>query len=140
MEFAIASFIGFILTCWGIILFIKTLVFVNNSVVTDGKIVNPILYKRGSYERREDYYHPIIEFTTQSGEAVSFQSAVVEDSSTYSIGDKLRTRYSKSDPENARINEHLAIWWRVYSALFFGILMLGAGIAFEYVIPHLIYG
>ena len=85
--------------------------FLQNSFKTEADIVSYKIVK-GSRHRSSsrnlsavEYYQPIFKFKDQNNKIIEVKSNVGDGNSrSYAIGTKIEIRYSKENPENAKVN------------------------------------
>lgn len=103
--------VGFILLFLSVKMFYSQNRFLQNSVKTEAEIVSYKIVK-GSQHRSSsrnlsavEYYQPIFKFKNQNNKMIEVKSNVGDGNSRpYAIGTKIEIRYSKENPENAKVN------------------------------------
>lgn len=88
--------------------FLNTLNLLSNSHKTLGKIVgiNEERQSKGGY-----MYSPLIKYKSGTGDEYVYSSATKTGYSSYKIGQEVELIYDKNNPQNARINSILDIWF-----------------------------
>lgn len=75
-------------------------------------------------------YRPVVQFTSQNGQAIEFVSSIGSNPPSYSKGQKVEVLYHPTDPQNAKISGFFPLWG---SSVFLGgmggvFFLIGAGI------------
>ena len=74
---------------------------------------------------------PVIEYTTQAGQVVKFESSMSDNSA--SVGQSVEVLYLEEDPYEVVINNSFDIWFLVWFAGFFALIFGGMGVVFVWV-------
>jgi len=98
--------------------------FKNAASLTQGKVVDYI--KRRSNDGTT--YAPVIEFVTEKNTTVEFTSSSSSSYRSYSIGDKIDVLYLENNPNNARINSFMSLWFLPIILGFIGSVFFGIGL------------
>lgn len=91
-----------------IIILLNTLNLLSNSYKTLGKItgINEERQSKGGY-----MYSPVIKYKSDTGDEYVYSSATKTGYSSYKIGQEVELIYDKNNPQNARVNSILDIWF-----------------------------
>lgn len=80
--------------------------FLRNSDVTTGVVVA----LGESRDQDETSYSPTVRFRTAAGREVTFQSGTGSGKASWSIGDSIRVRYRRDQPDSAEVSSFAALW------------------------------
>jgi hypothetical protein len=100
-------------------------VFLRNADVTTGVIV-------ALGERRDEdetSYFPKVRFRTAAGREVTFESGAGSGQESWRIGNSIKVRYQRDQPENAEVGSFAALWGLPLLFAVLGIAFLFVGIA-----------
>ena len=116
----------------------NTLSLIFNGVTAQGRVVDLHVSTMESRSRSDlgynsswvtSYlYHPIVEFTDQSGKSVSFVSPMNFGEKSFSSGDQVEIVYPPNNPEEAWINNTRSFWLWPFVFLIFGGFSFGIGL------------
>jgi Protein of unknown function (DUF3592) len=82
--------------------------FLAQSVLAEGRVVGFRRQREGGSER--DSFFPQIEFHTQAGHPVRFESETGSESPSLCVGDVVRVRYRADAPNEAELDEIFTLW------------------------------
>lgn len=109
--FAVFGIIGCLLLMVAVFLIIKQSAFVNHSQKTTGTVIgNAVSYSNDSNGNSSRYYHAVVVFADQSGQAIKFQSTLGSGSPSYQVGETVEVLYDPDKPNDAEINSFISIW------------------------------
>lgn len=81
--------------------------FIANSVSTTGTVLR--------YNEHEDddgtTYHPVVQFATDRGEEITFESSTGSSFRPYREGQEIKVRYDPAKPRHAEINTVMDLWF-----------------------------
>lgn len=108
-------------------LYRSTEAFLATSMKAEGSVVALVT----SRSNDSTTYRPVVQFTTQDGQAVEFTSSSGSNPPSYNKGERVEVLYSPTAPQEAKINGFFSLWG---GAVILGILggvffLIGAGIA-----------
>jgi hypothetical protein len=86
--------------------FIKNYDLIQHSTKTIGYVRNNIRHQ----SRKSTHYSPLIEFKTADGQTHTFESSFSSNPAKYSVDQPVEIIYNTSSPQNAEINNPLALW------------------------------
>jgi len=72
-------------------------------------------------------YHPHVRFVTAKGEPVEFTSSIGSNPAGFDIGEHVTILYDPSDPQDARIDSFVQLWFGPLFAGVFGLVLATAG-------------
>lgn len=99
--------LGIVLLVMAAYLFWSTKLFISRAMVTQGVVVENVRnYSDDSYT-----YSPVIQFNTEDGRNVEFKSKMGSSSPTYSVGEKVEIFYEPNEPEHAKINSFMSLYF-----------------------------
>ena len=98
--------------------------FMRESVATQG-MVTGLVTSSGS--EGGVVYHPVVQYTTQSGQMVQFQESVGSSPPRFQPGQTVPVRYIPSDPQRARIPGWFSSWFLTGFFLLFAVTFGGVG-------------
>ncbi len=99
--------------------------FLNSSSIADGKVVEII---QGKSSDGNATYRPKISFVDQTGQEITFVSELTSNVFTYGIGEEVSVLYDKHNPQSAKINTFIQIWFAALIPLVIGLISFLAGL------------
>ena len=93
-----------------------------------GKVVD--LVKRVFNAGSAGVYCPVVEFTTDSGEAVRFESDFGTMPASHQVGQSVAVRYDTADPQKAEVDSATSRWLVPGCMILMGLGFLGMGVTF----------
>lgn len=84
-------------------------------------IVTAIPFHSSSDGDSGGVYYPVIEFTADNGQAVEYHSTSGSNPPEFRVGEKVNIFYDPADPQNAKIDSFLDLW-------FIGVIFSGIGL------------
>lgn len=93
--------------------YIETSRFVQSSAQTTGVVTN--------LQHRADLYYPVIRFRDANFEKHFIHSSTGSSTPYYELGETVRVYYSKSNPDDARIDSFWDLWFLVWFLALFGV-------------------
>ncbi|RKS87595.1 uncharacterized protein DUF3592 [Orbus hercynius] len=130
-SFLLILALGILLLAATVYLFMQQWSFVNNSQQTVASVIDyHSSFSSSTKGENKRYYYPILTFTDQTGQTVTFKSNVGTVEPSYQIGEHIEILYNPAEPDNAAVNNFMAIWGGVIALGLFGIILFGAGIIF----------
>ena len=82
--------------------------FLAQSLVAEGRVAGFRQQRAGGSER--DSFFPQIEFHTQAGHPVRFESETGSESPSLCVGDAVRVRYRADAPNEAELDDFFSLW------------------------------
>ena len=113
MVFILGLFlmVGIGLIIGGVCLAFGTWRFIRRSVIISGVVIRMEGYKVQA---------PIVQFTTQEGEVITFTHPVASKPPSYHAGQAIKVRYQPSRPHAAQINSFASLWIMPLAMFFIG--------------------
>ncbi len=118
--------IGILFTATSVILYLSTKSFIEDSEKTTGEVIAIIDVPADLEGSGGVMYAPVIRFTTDRGNTITFQSAHATNPASYREGDKVQVLYDPDDPGTARMHDFMSLWIAPIVSLFLGICLLAA--------------
>jgi hypothetical protein len=119
----LAFFLGLGLLAVAVALVIDTRHDIATAARADG-IVTDLIVDRDS---DGETYHPHVRFVTAKGEPVEFTSSVGSNPAGFDIGEHVTILYDPSDPQGARIDSFVQLWFVPIMVGVFGLVFATAG-------------
>ena len=105
------ALLGIILTPIGIMWWQNVRHFVQTAEKTEGTVIE--LVQRGKN------YSPVVEYTDRFGQRQELRSSIGTNPPRYSVGDKVQILYDQNDPDSAKINHWLPLYFFPFLIFFF---------------------
>jgi len=119
----LAFFLGLALLGVAVFLAIDTRHDIATAVRADGIVTDLIV----DSDSDSDTYHPHVRFVTARGEAVEFTSSVGSNPAGFDIGEHVIVLYDPSNPQDARIDSFVQLWFVPLIVGFFGLVFATPG-------------
>ncbi len=118
--------IGIFLLIWGILVFLNEKQFIFEAIKTTGKVVDFEKKSVGTpgTGNKGPAFFPIVSFTSQDGEVITFTSNSGANYYLYDVGEEVEVVYSSSNPRQAKIYSFLSIWAYPFGLFFLALLFL----------------
>ncbi len=118
--------IGISLLIWGVLVFLDEKQFIFEGIKTNGKIIDFERKSVGTPATRNKgpAFFPIVSFTSQDGELITFISNSGANYYLYDVGEEVGVVYSSSNPRQAKIYSFLSIWAYPFGLFFLALLFL----------------
>lgn len=118
--------IGISLLIWGIFVFLDERQFVFEGIKTTGKVADFEKKYAGTTAtgNKGSAFFPIVSFTSQNGEVVTFTSNSGANYYLYDVGEEVEVIYISSNPRQAKIYSFLSIWAYPFGLFFLALLFL----------------
>lgn len=129
--------LGAIFLLLAVYLGMKKMIFLKNSAVTTGSIVNVNVTKTYPKNKKTGFssssgtrhYTPEISFSAPGGEQITFLSdTTTTNKDKYQTGRSVEVRYDTRDPRRASINSFSEIWTGIIALAVFGLVLLSLGL------------
>jgi hypothetical protein len=122
------SIIGIVLLAFGYSSYTKTRAFIRDAVSAEGAVVAIVPRQRRARIGTTRYYHYRIEYRTETGSIVRFESPEGDSSQEFNVGDKLPVLYLPDEPQQAEINLFSHLWYGFTMLSVIGGSLLGCGL------------
>ena len=116
------SLVGGLLALIGLFLFIRTRIFIDNAQEVKGTVIQ-MVYSRSSSSNSSGGYAPIYQFRTLDGQNIVKQDSLSSNPPRFQVGQEIDVLYESGNPQKARINK----WMNLY---FVPVLLGGMGLIF----------
>jgi hypothetical protein len=93
----------------GIWFYSSTSALLEKAITAQGTVIELRESRRGSSNRRT--YKSIFEFTDNNGKLHTIVPSVAANPPSHEIGEKVEVLYDPNEPQNARINSFLSLWF-----------------------------
>ena len=100
------TLVGIGMLVGALLVYRSTSSFLTEAAKTEGTVVE--LAKSRSSDSTT--YRPVVQFTSQSGQAIEFVSSTGSNPPSYSKGQKVEVLYLPKDPKNAKISGFFSLW------------------------------
>ena len=118
--------IGVLLVAAAIILYMSSENFIEDSQKTTGEVIALVDVPADLEGSGGVMYAPVIRFTTNRGNTMTFQSAHASNPASLEIGDTVEVLYDPNDPGTARVHDFMSLWLAPVISLFLGLCFLAA--------------
>jgi hypothetical protein len=116
------SLVGGLLALIGLFLFIRTRIFIGNAQEVKGTVLQ-LVYSRSSSSSSGGGYAPVYQFRTIDGQSITIQDSLSSNPPGFQVGQEIDVLYESGNPQKARINK----WMNLY---FVPVLLGGMGLIF----------
>ncbi|HEY9653679.1 MAG TPA: DUF3592 domain-containing protein [Coleofasciculaceae cyanobacterium] len=98
-------FLGTIPLVGALIVYRNTNIYLAEAAKAEGTVVKVVR------PPNNDVYYPVVQFTSQNGQTIEFQSSVGSYPPSYSKGQKVEVLYRPTNPQDAQIRNFFSLWW-----------------------------
>ncbi|GAA6623207.1 DUF3592 domain-containing protein [Scytonema sp. NUACC26] len=103
--------IGSLFAAIGIMTGVSTHSFVNTSILTQGTVITLVERLSTDSDGNSSFlYHPVVRFTTNSGEPTIFEAGG-SNPPAFTLGQQVEVRYSPQNPKEASIDSWFELWF-----------------------------
>jgi Protein of unknown function (DUF3592) len=131
------SIIGTVFSVLGIGFFVgsglsfnSTRHFIDNSVSTNGVVIELNKEISSSKKSRSYIYYPVVKFEPKQGEVIEFESNSGSNPPSYKIGQTVPVLYEQNNPQSAQINSFFDLWFLPIFLVMMGSIFGGIGFSF----------
>jgi hypothetical protein len=117
------SLVGGLLALIGVFLFIRTRIFIGNAQEVKGIVIQMVYSRSSSSSGSGGRYAPIYQFKTLDGQSIVIQDSLSSNPPRFQVGQEIDVLYETGNPQKARINK----WMNLY---FVPVLLGGMGLIF----------
>ncbi|MBD2441068.1 DUF3592 domain-containing protein [Nostoc sp. FACHB-110] len=104
--------VGSIFAISGIFIALNTHSFVAKGISTQGTVIDLVRHtSRDSNGRRSTAYYPVVKFTPNSGDPVTFEANSGSNPPAHQRGQQIDILYNPQEPEAATINSWFNFWF-----------------------------
>lgn len=105
----------------------STLKFKAEALATEGTVVDFDVERTTEDGKSKTMYSPIVEYTIEDGQTLTFTGSSSSSSPSYDRGEKVKVLYSKVTPERARLDGFMDNWFGPLILGFFGVIVTLVG-------------
>ena len=98
-------FLGTIPLVGALIVYRNTNLYLAEAAKAEGTVVKVVR------PPNNDVYYPVVQFTSQNGQTIEFQSSVGSRPPSYSKSQKVEVLYRPTNPQDAQIRNFFSLWW-----------------------------
>ena len=117
------SLVGGLLALIGVFLFIRTRIFIGNAQEAKGTVIQMVYSRTSSSSGSGGGYAPVYQFKTLDGQNIVIQDSLSSNPPRFQVGQEIDVLYESGNPQKARINK----WMNLY---FVPVLLGGMGLIF----------
>ena len=117
------SLVGGLLALIGVFLFIRTRIFIGNAQEVKGTVIQMVYSRSSSSSGSGGGYAPVYQFRTLEGQTIMIQDSLSSNPPGFQVGQEIDVLYESGNPQKARINK----WMNLY---FVPVLLGGMGLIF----------
>ena len=117
------SLVGGLLALIGVFLFIRTRIFIGNAQAAKGTVIQMVYSRTSSSSGSGGGYAPVYQFRTLDGQTIMIQDSLSSNPPQFQVGQEIDVLYESGNPQKARINK----WMNLY---FVPVLLGGMGLIF----------
>ena len=117
------SIVGGLLALIGVFLFIRTRIFIGKAQEVKGTLMQMVYSRSSSSSGSGGGYAPVYQFKTLDGQSIVIQDSLSSNPPRFQVGQEIDVLYEPGNPQKARINK----WMNLY---FVPVLLGGMGLIF----------
>jgi len=117
------SIVGGLLALIGVFLFIRTRIFIGKAQEVKGTVMQMVYSRSSSSSGSGGGYAPVYQFKTLDGQSIVIQDSLSSNPPRFQVGQEIDVLYEPGNPQKARINK----WMNLY---FVPVLLGGMGLIF----------
>ena len=117
------SLVGGLLALIGVFLFIRTRIFIGKAQEAKGTVIQMVYGRTSSSSGSGGGYAPVYQFRTLDGQTIVIQDSLSSNPPQFQVGQEIDVLYESGNPQKARINK----WMNLY---FVPVLLGGMGLIF----------
>ena len=117
------SLVGGLLALIGVFLFIRTRIFIGNAQEAKGTVIQMVYSRTSSSSGSGGGYAPVYQFRTIDGQTITIHDSLSSNPPGFQVGQEIDVLYASGNPQKARINK----WMNLY---FVPVLLGGMGLIF----------
>ena len=112
----VMSLIGGLMALIGVFIFIRTRIFIGKAQKAKGMVIQ-MVYSAPTSSNSSGKYAPVYQFRTLDGQNIVVQDSLFRNPPQFQVGQEIDVLYESGNPQKARINK----WMNLY----FGPVMIG---------------
>ena len=117
------SIVGGLLALIGVFLLIRTRIFIGKAQEVKGTVMQMVYSRSSSSSGSGGGYAPVYQFKTLDGQSIVIQDSLSSNPPRFQVGQEIDVLYEPGNPQKARINK----WMNLY---FVPVLLGGMGLIF----------
>ena len=117
------SLVGGLLALIGVFLFIRTRIFIGKAQEAKGTVIQMVYSRTSSSSGSGGGYAPVYQFRTLDGQTIMIHDSLSSNPPRFQVGQEIDVLYESGNPQKARINK----WMNLY---FVPVLLGGMGLIF----------
>jgi len=123
------SLVGGLLALIGVFLFIRTRIFIGKAQEVKGTVIQMVYSRTSSSSGSGGGYAPIYQFKTLDGQNIVIQDSVSSNPPRFQVGQEIDVLYESGNPQKARINKWMNLYFAPVLLGGMGLIFGGVGIA-----------
>ena len=126
------SLVGGLLALIGVFLFIRTRIFIGNAQEAKGTVIQMVYSRTSSSSGSGGGYAPVYQFKTLDGQTIVIQDSLSSNPPRFQVGQEIDVLYESGNPQKARINKWMNLYFVPVLLGGIGLIFGGVGIAIEF--------
>ena len=123
------SLVGGLLALIGVFLFIRTRIFIGKAQEVKGTVIQMVYSRTSSSSGSGGGYAPVYQFKTLDGQNIVIQDSVSTNPPRFQVGQEIDVLYESGNPQKARINKWMNLYFAPVLLGCMGLIFGGVGIA-----------
>ena len=123
------SLVGGLLALIGVFLFIRTRIFIGKAQEVKGTVIQMVYSRTSSSSGSGGGYAPVYQFKTLDGQNIVIQDSVSTNPPRFQVGQEIDVLYESGNPQKARINKWMNLYFAPVLLGGMGLIFGGVGIA-----------
>ena len=126
------SLVGGLLALIGVFLFIRTRIFIGNAQAVKGTVIQMVYSRTSSSSGSGGGYAPVYQFKTLDGQTIVIQDSLSSNPPQFQVGQRIDVLYESANPQKARINKWMNLYFAPVLLGGMGLIFGGVGIAIAF--------
>ncbi len=122
------SLVGGLLALIGVFLFIRTRIFIGKAQAVKGTVIQ-MVYSRTSSSSSSGGYAPVYQYKTLDGQSFVMQDNLSSNPPRFQVGQEIDVLYESENPQKARINKWMNLYFAPVLLGVLGLIFGGIGIS-----------
>jgi len=123
------SLVGGLLALIGVFLFIRTRIFIGKAQEVKGTVIQMVYSRTSSSSGSGGGYAPVYQFKTLDGQNIVIQDSISSNPPRFQVGQEIDVLYESGNPQKARINKWMNLYFAPVLLGCMGLIFGGVGIA-----------
>jgi len=123
------SLVGGLLALIGVFLFIRTRIFIGKAQEVKGTVIQMVYSRTSSSSGSGGGYAPVYQFRTLDGQSIVIQDSLSSNPPRFQVGQEIDVLYESGNPQKARINKWMDLYFVPVLLGGMGLIFGGVGIA-----------